>query len=387
MPPQAPHRFTVLDSWRGICACMVALFHFHAYNHIYNIPLFLNAGLYVDFFFVLSGFVIFINYYDRLKEGYSLTTFMRLRFGRLYPLHLFTLAAFVGIELIQIFIPPLANLSENPPLTGPGATPDYILNNLLMLHSLGIGERLSFNSPSWSISAEFWTYLVFALTVILLKTRAVWGILGLVALSLGFLLVYGEFMTTLNFGVVRCIYGFGAGALCCLVWKRTEKLLSEKLKTVETWSILEGFTVTLVLVFVSLAKETMLLYAAPLVFFATVYVFAFERGVISRLLLNRFFVILGTLSYSIYMTHAFIAGKIFTLGGKAFAKMTHMDVFTTINGRERLATDPWLGDAITLFYLAVVIACSILTYKFIEQPGRNYFRRTSNVPKPVLASA
>ncbi len=387
MHPQNPHRFSALDSWRGICACMVALFHFHAYNHIYNIPLFLNAGLYVDFFFVLSGFVIFINYYDRLKEGYSLTTFMRLRFGRLYPLHLFILSAYVAVELAQIFIPPLANLSQNPPLTGPGATPDYILSNMLMLHALGIGERLSFNSPSWSISAEFWTYLVFALSILLLKNRALWGILGLMACSLGFLLVYGEFMTTVNFGVIRCIYGFGAGALCCLVWRRTKDALPEKLKSVDAWSILEGSAVATVLLFVSLARETIFIYAAPLVFLFTVYVFAFERGIISKLLLNRFFVLLGVLSYSIYMTHAFIAGKIFILGAKLVGKITNMETFIMINGRERLATDPWVGDALTLLYLSVVIVCSILTYKFIEEPGRKYFRRMSQSSKPVLASA
>ncbi len=387
MPPQPPHRFTVLDSWRGICACMVALFHFHAYNHFYNIPFFLNAGLYVDFFFVLSGFVIFINYFDRLKEGYSLATFMRLRFGRLYPLHLFTLLAFVAVELVQILIPPLAKLSQTPPLTGPGATPDYIVTNLFMLHALGFGERLSFNSPSWSISAEFWTYLIFAATILLFKNRTLWGILGLIALSLGFLMFYGEFMTTVNFGIIRCIYGFGTGALCCLVWRRTKEILPEKIKSATMWNLLEIAAVTSVLLFVSLAKETACVYAAPFVFFMTIYIFTHERGMISKLLLHRFFVLLGTLSYSIYMIHAFIAGKVFILGGRIVAKVTDIDTFMTINGKERLATNIWTGDALTLLYLAVVMAVSVLTYKYIEEPGRKYFRRTAPATKSLPASA
>lgn len=387
MLPQPPHRFIVLDSWRGICACMVALFHFHAYNHIYDIPLFLNAGLYVDFFFVLSGFIIFANYFERLKEGYSVGTFMLLRFGRLYPLHLFTLLAFVAVDLVQILIPPLANLSQTPPFTGPGATPDYILSNLLMLHALGIGERLSFNIPSWSISAEFWTYLVFAAAIPLFKTRALWGIAGLVALSFGFLLLHGEFMTTVNFGIVRCIYGFGIGALCFLLWEKTATRLADKISAGNTWSLLETAAVAGVLLFVSTAKETAFVYAAPLVFFAVIYIFTFEKGVISNLLLNKFFVLLGTLSYSIYMTHAFIAGKLFTLGGRVLGKVANMETFVTINGKERLATDPWLGDVITLLYLCVVIVCSALTYKFIEEPGRKYFRKLAQTEKSLLASA
>ena len=194
-------------------------------------------------------------------------------------------------------------------------------------------------------------------------------------------------MTTVNFGIIRCIYGFGTGALCCLVWRRTKDLLPEKIKSVRMWSLLEIVAVISVLLFVSLAKETAWVYAAPFVFFMTIYIFTHEKGIISKLLLHRFFVLLGTLSYSIYMTHAFIAGKVFTLGGRIVAKVTDVDTFMTINGKERLATNIWMGDALTLLYLAVVIAVSILTYKYIEEPGRKYFRKTTPATKPLPASA
>ena len=49
-------RFDVLDSWRGIAACLVALYHFRTrtYSHLTDITLLRNSYLFVDFFFVLS---------------------------------------------------------------------------------------------------------------------------------------------------------------------------------------------------------------------------------------------------------------------------------------------------------------------------------------------
>src|SRR6266513_2571664 len=94
-------RFVVLDSWRGIAACLVALFHLDAYSHLYGVPFLRNSWLFVDFFFVLSGFVIAANYQQRLRDGFGIGRFLFLRLGRLYPLHFAMLALFVGCELLK----------------------------------------------------------------------------------------------------------------------------------------------------------------------------------------------------------------------------------------------------------------------------------------------
>lgn len=372
---QTQHRFTVLDSWRGICACMVALFHFHANNHFYNIPVFLNAGLFVDFFFVLSGFVIFINYHHKIRQGFGIGRFMLLRFGRLYPLHLAILLAFIAVEIAQVIVSPLSHLAETQPFQDVGSTPDYILSNVLMIHSFNVGERLSFNGPSWSISAEFYTYLVFALLIVLLKDRVLWGVVGVMALSLTFLLFYGEFMTTVNFGVVRCLYGFGAGALCALLWEKYNRFSQSKLLSPVVWNGIEIFTLLIALVFVATAKETIFVYLTPFVFFMTVYVFAYERGIVSTVLQNKIFVLLGTLSYSIYMVHTFVFGKIFNIGGRFIEKMTSFDVFIFIDDKERLGVEKWHGDLLSLSYIIIVIIGSYITYRTIEEPFRKYFRK------------
>src|SRR5262245_62777512 len=93
-------RYVALDSWRGIAALLVALHHFSASGAICASGLVQGAWMCVDFFFVLSGFVIAANYRDRLARGFSAMHFMLLRWGRLYPLHVATLMAYIAIEMV-----------------------------------------------------------------------------------------------------------------------------------------------------------------------------------------------------------------------------------------------------------------------------------------------
>lgn len=62
---RAGERFLVLDSWRGICALLVALFHFPTSSIISQSAFVGGSYLFVDFFFVLSGFVIASSYDGR----------------------------------------------------------------------------------------------------------------------------------------------------------------------------------------------------------------------------------------------------------------------------------------------------------------------------------
>src|SRR5258708_8409695 len=94
-------RFVVLDSWRGIAACLVALFHLDAYSHLYGGPFLRNSWLFVDFFFVLSGFVIAANYQQRLLDGFGIGRFLLLRLGRRYPVHFTIFALFIGCGLLR----------------------------------------------------------------------------------------------------------------------------------------------------------------------------------------------------------------------------------------------------------------------------------------------
>ena len=79
-------RYAFLDGLRGLAAFSVLLSHFT--QHAGTVQLFASAGLAVDMFFCLSGFVIAHAYQGRLELGMGLGAFMRKRFSRLYPAYL-----------------------------------------------------------------------------------------------------------------------------------------------------------------------------------------------------------------------------------------------------------------------------------------------------------
>jgi hypothetical protein len=62
MQSAKPRRFLALDSMRGLCAIIVAIYHFSSASYIGEVPFIKNGLLFVDFFFVLSGFVIAASY-------------------------------------------------------------------------------------------------------------------------------------------------------------------------------------------------------------------------------------------------------------------------------------------------------------------------------------
>jgi len=64
--------------------------------------------MFVDFFFVLSGFVIYASYGKRLRDGYGLARFMGLRFGRVYPAYFAALVLFFVFEMLLWLVPSLA---------------------------------------------------------------------------------------------------------------------------------------------------------------------------------------------------------------------------------------------------------------------------------------
>ena len=232
------HRFEVLDSWRGICACLVALYHFHTTSHIWPLGIIQKAGYAVDYFFVLSGFVIFANYERRLKEGFGTVRFMLLRFGRLYPLHLFTLLIFIAGDMAQVFIPSLRHFAHDAPFTG-NESLHYIIIDLLLLQGMGVVHEYIFNGPSWSISAEFYTYVLFALAIPWLKNKINWLLAVLLVAAPVLLYEFSPHYlnSTHDFGFIRAVFGFAAGAV---VWKAYKCWSSHcTLSSPVIWTVLE----------------------------------------------------------------------------------------------------------------------------------------------------
>lgn len=347
-------RFSSLDAWRGLAALFVAALHLETLGWISQSPLVQNAARFVDFFFVLSGFVIAHAYRAKLEKGW-VAPFMMRRVGRLWPLHVATLGALVAMALagasINLAFPPF-DYSQLPA-------------NLTLTHAWGFAEPLSWNGPSWSISTEMFAYLVFAFLA--------WAFRGLL-LDLACAIVLLCCGTLLNWAVLpvlpvnldliaRCLFGFMAGTLAARLWQLTRLRPSGEIPAL-----------LLTLAAVAFLPPALEWLTVP-IFTWVVLVYASDRGAVSHLLHRPLPQLLGKISYSIYMIHYGIVIVIKTV------LSLFSDLITRIDGVAVVTGPWWLDDGLTLAYLAVVVGVSCLTYQWIEKPGRRWFnQRAETVP-------
>lgn len=379
-------RFEALDSWRGIAAIFVVLFHAQIISHVHEWPLVRSGEAMVDFFFVLSGFVVTHAYLDRLHDSRGLGKFLVTRLGRLYPLHLFMFLLFLAFESAKAGVPGLTNPAD-PAFSGSNA-PWTMVSNLLLLHALRFDDVLSWNTPSWSISAEWLCYICFGLAVVNQRRRLTWLLAGTVTAApvLVFAFAPAGMETTADLGAVRALFSFAAGALLyVLLGKRILRAHASAVpkhlarESLPIWSIAEVSVVLLAAWMTVHARETSFGYLTPLVFAAMVGIFAVERGMVSRALKHRAMLFLGAISYSIYMTHLFVQLRFMNfarLSDRLFGTESVLQVGRTAQYGGGI--DPgnlYAGDLLMGCMVAVTIAVSILTYRWIEQPGIRASRR------------
>jgi peptidoglycan/LPS O-acetylase OafA/YrhL len=377
-------RFDVLDSWRGVAAIMVVLFHSQVASHIWPIPLVRAGEMFVDFFFVLSGFVIANAYAARIRSGSDLGRFMVLRIGRIFPLHLVMLLLFVAAECVKA-VAPGAGDPTDAAFSGSNV-PGSIATNLVLLQAFHIHDTLTWNTPSWSISAEFFAYALFGLAAFVAGRRLWMFAAAAMALSFAVLLVLAPrgMESAHDFGVARALYGFSIGvvlqrfAIGGLADARAALLAESGRRRRLGWTVVELLAVVCVVLIVVEAHKTPMAYAAPIVFAFAVQVFAHEAGLVSKLLRQKFFLLLGTLSYSIYMIHMFVEIRFVNVARLA-GGLLDTDFLGDVAGRGRFGTgidlgNAFLGDLVILTILGSVVAISYFSYRFVEAPGRRHFR-------------
>lgn len=132
-------RIISLDAMRGIASLMVVVYHL---PYIYGFKM-QYAYLAVEFFFILSGWVMAYSYEERISNGLPFKNFALNRLARLYPLYL--CATFFGFLVMLVkmrFGTPSANLA-------------CLLPNALLLPCINpIGSAFPLNGPAWSIFVE-----------------------------------------------------------------------------------------------------------------------------------------------------------------------------------------------------------------------------------------
>jgi peptidoglycan/LPS O-acetylase OafA/YrhL len=195
---------------RGVAALSVVPLH----SADFFGPLYWSSGyLAVDFFFLLSGFIIANAYEGRLRSGMGLLEFFEVRFVRFYPLY------FLGL-LLGLLVAIAAIFRDNP-MVDPAELPVVVAFGLLMLPMPGLQGSLGYplNRPSWTLFLEMAVNMLYAAILPWLGRRTliaivVLGAVGEVAAALEFgTLHVGWKLHTLWGGIPRVMFAFFLGVL------------------------------------------------------------------------------------------------------------------------------------------------------------------------------
>ena len=377
-----PH-YEILDGLRGVAALLVVWFHLTEFMNPGPMPLY-HGYLAVDFFYVLSGFVIGYAYDGRWGKELDFTGFVRRRLIRLAPLVF--LGGLLGIMLYYFSD---CNLY-------PGVSKTQLWMLLLVglasclciplppsLNQRGFSEVTSTNAPMWSLFYEYIANLLYALVFRHMKTWmlaicvAVFGILlidsGMCLNMLGTLQEH-EIPMSLNFGFImdsehcyvamtRLMYPFFAGVLI----SRMKWMQQTAAATLKTFIREHGFLLCSIILSAILLMPRMG-HAGPLdveCLFNTISVLLLfpmivmigARSLITGHNSSRICRWLGEISFPLYITHYPV-----------------IYVFLAWWDRNReMPMDAFIAVQVFVFIMVIVIA--MLAYRLYDIPVRRWLSR------------
>lgn len=344
-----------LVSLRGLAAWWVVFFHSLALiqSAMPHLPdawfRYISHGyLAVDFFFELSGFIIFINYYEKFGAHFvhNSKTFLWNRISRIYPVHVVMLGAYLMLAVVFLYFSSSRTVPDN-------FTAVTFWQNVLLIHAW-MGNPTSWNVPSWSISAEWFVYLLFPFIAVLFRTQVrgifshllvavlVLAAICVVYLALGINSLGAATATT---SLIRALFEFLLGAIAgSLSVHHFEFLKRSHLAVAAAIGV-----VCCLMFYLDLPNYT----SVPFLFFLVVVFLSVDTSWLVNALSNRALLYLGEISYSTYMVHYFV-----------------YDMFKA--GWVR-SGEPVSVLALTGSFL-VVLLCSMLMHKFVEIPAQSRLR-------------
>lgn len=372
-PPPKIARLSALTSLRFFAAAMIVIVHSRGAFGISptwggNFD-FVQA---VSFFFVLSGFIL--TYVHPDLSGSSVRSFLRARFARLWPAHVATLLIF------------LALFPEALPERPSGTSFAIYAANLGLIHAwIPLSHSyFSGNDVSWSISTECFFALIFPLLLARswrgwVRTLLISGGLAVFAIVLADYLhthiaIADDFgpsggVTTLGLVYINPIarlFEFAVGMATAALWR----VISPRIQVGRIVGTFIEVSVIGVAIYALMSIQATAAHifgvggqsvawyqwmyfsgGNVLVFALLVAVFALERGWIARLLTYRLPVLLGEISFAVYLVHHIVLRYI----------SAHPRTFGWMSG--------WL--AYLVFWLVTLVAAHLL-WAFVERPARRW---------------
>jgi peptidoglycan/LPS O-acetylase OafA/YrhL len=330
-----------------------------------SISIISKGFLAVDLFFALSGFVLMHAYCQKFEtlSAINYWQFIQNRLARIYPIYIIVLLTLGLLKLMAIWhwIPylPILNSKIDTSLFA-------FISNILMVQAWHIHNGWTWNLPAWSISSEWFVYLLAPLVISACSRLKHPGhIISLYLLSAASLLglhkLFPGSYFTYDFGNIRMLAEFCMGIsmyhLYC--W-----LDEHKVKLPDSWLFILVATLSLgLMAFTSINKAVLINLNIILILIA-----ARTSGRLGNVLSSKPLFYLGEISYSLYIIHFPIVSLISVIMKPLLSSMS-------IPGY-------------LLFLTACLISCTVLahfSYRYIELPFRNILKSKDNrFPNPVL---
>lgn len=204
MQETKPERLPLLDGLRGLAALLVLFYHINSIHDEKGF-VFGQGILAVDFFFLLSGFVLNRAFEDKLRRGLGAFAFMKLRAARLWP------ALIVGIALGAV---------AHSVLTPSALVFPLIVTSLLMIPVfIPGGGYFLLVAVQWSLLFELIANLVHALLLARLSDRMLTALCAVSgAVFLHAIIAYGTIgvgcdTDTFLYGIPRVLFSYSLGVI------------------------------------------------------------------------------------------------------------------------------------------------------------------------------
>lgn len=329
---------------RFIAAMTIVIYHFGIERDIPAFPfdkveilhkIFKGGNLGVSYFYVLSGFIMCYNYYQD-SGSLDKKKFWIARFSRIYPMHI---VALLLMFLVYSFIEQKVTLKSS-------------ILQLTLLQSWSFDYRHSFNWPAWSLSVEGFFYAVCPLLLVFFQRNSKKVILLVVFLfwAVSMIQQWFFFIEKMPLPLIH-VNGFLVGMLAGYYFRKNQ-FVGLFNNTTNTIFFLISFAIVIYMATIPEFFISTSGFLAP-VFAVLILSIASNTSSISTFFSKKFFILLGEISYCIYILH--------------WPVWLILDKYKMIEMNK---------DVQFYLYLLLVNIVSYICYKYIEVPSRIYLRNT-----------